>query len=800
MNDTKMLRRKVCCCVLLLVLAACDSMLPLPNTTTPIAEQQSISAEAHPDATPTPFLASDLLARGMERHAVGDFDAAATDFSSLLANYPDAPEMRQARYYLAASYAQRGRWTSTVETLQSLVAEPVEDELTDPALFWMALGYEAAGDWPNAVATYERYRALGAILEPYAAIRQAAQQQALGQLAEAAMNYEHGAHADIARGERAGSYEKAIALYRQLGQNERALQLYAELLDFAEQPDYRARILAEAIALAQQLGREDQARSWLIELVSAAPATAQAGSAVDQLLAAGDPALAPAQAAQVYFNLERYAEALAQFDAAIAQANPGSDDALELQRLRGLTLRALGDFAGALEALAAVSAASPDSQPGRQAQLDWVQTIGQSGDTLQAINGYRQYAATYADDPRAPEALDRVAQLLDRLGDSENAMLARLELGQRFPQSDLASSGLNSTGFYFLYAGRLDEAKQAWQILAEHQTGYERARGAFWAARVAQQQQDQEQARQLFENAYTAAPDSYYGARAAEELSMSVTPTITLGDPISEDHWHALDDWVKSWAENAAADDAGQESASEVAASGFVQRAIALEQVGLQPEAIAEWNNARTTWAGNPIQLAQLARLAHEHEVPYIALKTAEQLADLAPETALPLPETLRRLILPTPYANLVIAQSRDHGVDPRLLYALMRQESLFNPGATSWVGARGLAQVMPSTGEGIAQRLGVTDFTVNDLYRPVVSVRFGAFYLGQRITDMEGSIPGALAAYNGGLGNSIRWAGGSSVADPDLFTEGIDYFETRGYVKLVYGYYGAYQRLYALP
>ncbi|MCG8353211.1 MAG: transglycosylase SLT domain-containing protein [Chloroflexales bacterium] len=784
--------------MLLFVLAACDSMLTLPKATTPIAEPQSILAEPQSDATPTPFLASDLLARAIERYAIGDFDAAAADFSSLLASHPDAPEARQARYYLAASYAQRGRWTSTVETLQSLVAESVEDELTAPALFLMALGYEAAGDWPNAVATYERYRALGAILEPYAAIRQAAQQRALGQLAEAAMNYEHGAHADIARGERAGSYEKAIALYQQLGQNDRALQLYTELLDFAEQPNYRARILAEAIALAQQLGREDQARIWLIELVSAAPATAQAGNAVDQLLAAGDPALAPAQAAQVYFNLERYTEALAQFDAAIAQANPGSDDALELQRLRGLTLRALGDFASALEALAAVSAASPNSQPGRQAQLDWVQTIGQSGDTLQAINGYRQYAATYGDDPRAPEALDRVAQLLDRLGDSENAMLARLELGQRYPQSDQASNGLNNAGFYFFHAGRLGEAKQAWRILAEHQTGYERARGAFWAARVAQQQQDQEQSSQLFENAYTAAPDSYYGARAAEELGMSAAPTLTLGDPISADNWRVLNDWIGSWA-NAAAN-AEQEPAPEVAASGFVQRATALEQVGLQAEAIAEWNNARTHWSGNPTQLAQLARLAHEQDVPYIALKAAEQIAGLAPETALPLPETLRRLILPAPYTNLVVAQSRDHGVDPRLLYALMRQESLFNPGATSWVGARGLAQVMPSTGEGIAQNLGVTDFTINDLYRPVVSVRFGAFYLGRRIADMEGSVHGALAAYNGGLGNSIRWAGGSSVADPDLFTEGIDYFETRGYVKLVYGYYGAYQRLYALP
>jgi soluble lytic murein transglycosylase len=80
------------------------------------------------------------------------------------------------------------------------------------------------------------------------------------------------------------------------------------------------------------------------------------------------------------------------------------------------------------------------------------------------------------------------------------------------------------------------------------------------------------------------------------------------------------------------------------------------------------------------------------------------------------------------------------------------------------------------------------------------VSIRFGAFYLGRRISDMEGSVHGALAAYNGGLGNAQRWAGGSRVADPDLFSEVIDFPETRGYVRAVYAFWGVYQGLYAAP
>ncbi|RMD78765.1 MAG: lytic transglycosylase domain-containing protein, partial [Chloroflexi bacterium] len=112
----------------------------------------------------------------------------------------------------------------------------------------------------------------------------------------------------------------------------------------------------------------------------------------------------------------------------------------------------------------------------------------------------------------------------------------------------------------------------------------------------------------------------------------------------------------------------------------------------------------------------------------------------------------------------------------------------------------RGLTQVMPETGRGIAQNLGMSNFQLDDLYRPYISIRFGAFYLGRRIGDLNGSLYGALAAYNGGLGNARRWAGGNTVADPDRFIEMIDFNETRNYVWSVYTFYGMYRSLYTIP
>lgn len=766
--------------LLALSLSACE-VVTAPSPDAPAFPAPGAGAtEALP---PAPV----LLQRAMAARAIGDDAAAGADLSALLQGHPAAPEALAARYYLAESFARRGRWTSAAEMWRAfLAAAPAEHPLRPPALFWLARAHESAGDHAAAIAAYQEYRALDTPIAPYAALRQAAQEQALERRAEAAASYLVAARSAIPAGERAGAFERAIAQLVAAGRPDEALALYSELLDLARQPAYRARVLAEASALADSHGQMEQARRWRLEIVNGAPETPEAAVAVDQLLAAGAAEVGGAQAGRIYMAAGRWSDAVAQFERAIA-AEGDLATAIELRRLRGLALRGAGDMPGALAALAEAGALDPDSEPGRQARLDWVQTTGQAGNVEGAIQGYVEYAAAYPDDPRAPVALDRVVQLRERLGDAEGALQARLDLGRRYPASAEGRVALHRAGLALYDARRVAEARDAWQTLADHNDGGWRARGAFWAARAARDQGDATAAEALFAAAIAAAPYSYEGVRAAEELGRQPAGALPIGAPIAAEAWSELEAWVTAWA-GAPAVTPGDE---------WMTRARQLEQVGLQPEATAEWRAGLEAARGQPWALLRLARAAHEAGATYPALLAAEELAALAPD---PAPLALRRLIFPAPYADLVSREATANGLDPRLLYALLRQESLFNPGATSWVGARGLAQVMPETGQGIAQSLGISDFTLDDLYRPVVSVRFGSYYLSRRMADMEGSVQGALAAYNGGLGNAQRWAGGSRVADPDRFTEQIDFNETRGYVRAVYGFWGAYQELYAPP
>lgn len=82
-------------------------------------------------------------------------------------------------------------------------------------------------------------------------------------------------------------------------------------------------------------------------------------------------------------------------------------------------------------------------------------------------------------------------------------------------------------------------------------------------------------------------------------------------------------------------------------------------------------------------------------------------------------------------------------------------------------------------------------------LYRPIVSVKLGAYYLASNRIALSGDLYGALAAYNAGPGNAIAWqqlAGN----DPDLFLEVVRAAETRDYIRGVYEIYNIYSALYS--
>jgi len=104
-----------------------------------------------------------------------------------------------------------------------------------------------------------------------------------------------------------------------------------------------------------------------------------------------------------------------------------------------------------------------------------------------------------------------------------------------------------------------------------------------------------------------------------------------------------------------------------------------------------------------------------------------------------------------------IVAEARRNGLEPNLVMAVMYVESRYRNFAVSPVGALGLMQVMPATGEELALEQGVTWRGPQTLFDPHVNVQLGTAYLAELIAKYDGDVPTALAAYNWGPGHIDR-------------------------------------------
>ena len=141
----------------------------------------------------------------------------------------------------------------------------------------------------------------------------------------------------------------------------------------------------------------------------------------------------------------------------------------------------------------------------------------------------------------------------------------------------------------------------------------------------------------------------------------------------------------------------------------------------------------------------------------------------------------------PTPYVEKLNPITKQIHLDINWVYGLIRQESRFVTAARSHVGASGLMQVMPATGQFVAKKIGMSDYTPDKLSELQTNLVLGSNYLNMVLNDLDGSWGLASAAYNAGPGRPKQWR--QTLTKPvsmEIFAETIPFTETRTYVKNV--------------
>ncbi len=369
------------------------------------------------------------------------------------------------------------------------------------------------------------------------------------------------------------------------------------------------------------------------------------------------------------------------------------------------------------------------------------------------------------------------ARALENAGHFDEAA-ARYDLVAGETGAEFAAEAAFRSGFVRLRVGDVAGALDAWaaQDVVEARTHY-------WRGRALEELGEAEEAQRAYRDAVALQPRAFHGIEARRALALDVGGDgryRRLAPPPVPD-WEGLAAWLATHRPGGALREVAVE-APELALAGLRDRAAETIQLAA----------ARTS---DPWTLLSLARVATEAGLPEQVAAIAQRIQLILNLDSEALPDPFARLRYPLPHAALLEEHGKANGLDPLLLAALIYQESRWDPTAVSIADAVGLTQVIGPTAEWIAGQLGKGDVAPGELFRPAVSIEFGAYYLGVQLREFGGPHQ-ALAAYNAGPSNAQLWSLVASWPPAD-FVEAITFRETRAYVQLVMEHYAWYRALY---
>jgi len=697
--------------------------------------------------------------------------------------------------------AQVARARGDFDTITTLVPTLLQNEdlpapLRVEAELVLADAWRALGEHTQAAEHYGAAAALEPLLAPHLYDWQGDEYYASGQYDAALAAYQQARPGKTTRSQIAGILEKIGLAYAATGDFESAIATYEEILSLAQNPGYRARILYQTAETERLAGQTQAAYARMQTLIATYPREASAYDALLVLVQNGIP-VEEMLRGRVDYYAGAYGPAVEAFYR-IIQGDPDHEGAPHYYA--GISYLEAGSYQLALSEFNLLIETHPEDSFVPLAWMGKGATFAVQGQREDAVEAYLTVTDRYPDHPKAPEALQEAADAHEEAEDYEAAAELLTELADRYPNTEEAPEALFQAGLLAYRSDDMPSAEKTWQSLTEAFPTEDRAQAAhFWLGKTYLATGETVSATHAFSRAVEADPWDFYGLQARDALAGApeFKPTATAMTPCAtpEERENA-ETWLRTWLDVPEGQSPGSLPAS-LADDPRMLRGTRLLALGYVNAGRAEMEALRVSTDDDPLTQYWLALAFRDvglYRSSIIAAATVWQHAPVDSFGALP--RFLGCLIYPTYYDRLVEQAAEAHDLPPLFVYALLRQESLFEGFATSWASAQGLMQVIPSTGAEIASALGwPPDYETRDLYRPMVSVRFGVWYLATQRNQLD-NLFAALAAYNGGPGNAAWWWE-MAEGDEDLFAELIGFSETRLYVRLIREHYAKYAWLY---
>lgn len=426
----------------------------------------------------------------------------------------------------------------------------------------------------------------------------------------------------------------------------------------------------------------------------------------------------------------------------------------------------------AIPVLAEIVQAYPDSPEAPNALYRLAQTYWNRDDNLKALDHFKQLKERYPRSGSIDFAHFASARIYESLGSPREALRIYQDFSKRFPDSRLREEAQWRLAWIYYLQADFSQARVAFKRIAEDK-GSDRYKTAalYWQARTAERIADsKEEAKQIYLQILNGQEESYYmgpAARGLEKMGGVVEEKKTPKAPL-------VPELTLPRSPNL---------------SFHLTRAQELAEISISHLAIAELDETKNLSSGEtPLRIILMREYARNRAYDR-SVALANQIHDSSDE--------MSRHRYPLAYWEMIQKKAEERGLDPYLVLALIRQESLFDPKAVSSASAYGLMQLLPSTAVRAATQLGLPPPQAEKLFDPELNLTLGTHYLKELLQRYSNNLVKAIAAYNAGENAVARWEKQISVEDEEEFIERITYGETRLYVKLVLRNHRVYKRIY---
>lgn len=259
----------------------------------------------------------------------------------------------------------------------------------------------------------------------------------------------------------------------------------------------------------------------------------------------------------------------------------------------------------------------------------------------------------------------------------------------------------------------------------------------------------------------------------------------------------------------ATTEDATAEAATDAAAK---EPEVVASEVFTRSESLLKIERAKSFWSVGLDELARrevsdlennrtsfdlLKKITDEYRAMGLYNRLSSLGHDFVGKADLNSNKFIYEAIYPKAYAEYVDTAATETNVARSLIWGIMKAESMYRPWVKSPVGALGLMQVMPTTGQRLADLLEYKNFSPQSLLKPQDAIRFGSKYLERLGKKFDHTVQLVAAAYNAGPHRVSQWLYYFGYMQMDEWVEHIPFLETRNYVKRVTVNYMAYNELY---